>query len=55
MTLIKTWVLSLKLFLYNFFVFIEMSPGILKDENLQGREKKKFTIFSVMKFFEQMN
>ena len=31
-----------------------MSPSILKDENLQGREKTIFTVFSVMKFFEQV-
>ena len=31
-----------------------MSPSTLKDENLQEREKTIFTIFSVMKFFEQI-
>ena len=29
-----------------------MSLSILKDENLQGREKAIFIIFYVMKFFE---
>ena len=32
-----------------------MSPSILKNENLQGREKTIFTIFYVAKFFEKIN
>ena len=29
-----------------------MSPSIHQDENLQGKEKAIFTVFSVMKLFE---
>ena len=50
--LIKTGVLSLKLFLHNSFVFAKMTTYILKDNNLEGKEKAILTIFSVMKFLE---
>ena len=45
------WLVNLKYFSYN-SVFTETSLSILKDENLQWREKAIFTIFSVVKFFE---
>ena len=31
-----------------------MNHNILKDENLQGREKENFTVLSVMKFFKHI-
>ena len=47
-------ILSLKLFLYNLFVFVEMNLSILKFGNPQESEKVVFTKFSLilmLKFF----
>ena len=49
--IIKTDVLSFKEFLHNSFMFAKTNLSILKDEEMQGREKSIFKIFSVMKVF----
>ena len=49
---IKTGILNPNKFLYNSFVCAEMNLSILMDENLQGRKKVIFAVFSMMKFFE---
>ena len=48
-----SWASEFKYFLYNSFVFAEMKLRILKDKNLQAKQKVIFTIFSVIKFIEQ--
>ena len=46
---------KLKYFLYDFSASVKMNLNVFKDENLQGREKVIFSLFSVMKFSSSQN